>query len=154
MCSSPPTAPPPPPRGFHTPMDPPHAPTSCSGRYTCTHGSYTPPRPAQKPCPNPCTPNTCLAVLIRPYPGGEYNLHEHAPINTWGGGAVRLSPGAAGASFAEKMRGLICKSGQVWRRGTGGAGTAPGIWCVSKRRPPASFRSIVQPARQWQQVRQ
>ena len=69
-------------------MDPPHAPTSCSGRYTCTHGSYTPPRPAQKPCPNPCTPNTCLAVLIRPYPGGEYNLHEHAPINTWGGGQL------------------------------------------------------------------
>ena len=66
-------------------MDPPHAPTSCSGRYTCTHGSYTPPRPAQKPCPNPCTPNTCLIVLIQVYSGGEYNLYEHAAINSGGG---------------------------------------------------------------------
>ena len=69
-------------------MDPPHAPTSCSGRYTCTHGSYSPPSPAQKPCPNPCTPNTCLAVLIQVPSGGEYNLYEHAPINTWGWGQL------------------------------------------------------------------
>ena len=66
-------------------MDPPHAPTSCSGRYTCTHGSYSLASPAQKPCPNPCTPNTCLAVLIQVYSGGEYNLYEHAAINSGGG---------------------------------------------------------------------
>ena len=58
------------------------------------------------------------------------------------------------APIDEKMRGLTCKPGQVWRQGTGGVGTAPGFWCVSVKRTPASFRSIVQPACQWQQVRQ
>ena len=66
-------------------MDPLEAPTSCSSRYTCTHGSYTCPSPAQKPCPNLCPPPCDPCVLMQVYSGGEYNLYEHAPINSGGG---------------------------------------------------------------------
>ena len=66
-------------------MDPPQAPTSCSGRYTCTNGRYTRPSPAQKPCPNlhppPCDP----CGLMQVYSVGEYNLYEHATRERAGG---------------------------------------------------------------------
>ena len=65
-------------------MDPPHAPTSCSGRYTCTHGSYSLPSLAPKPCPNLCPPPCDPCVLMQVYSGGEYNLYEHA-TREWGG---------------------------------------------------------------------
>ena len=81
-------------------MDPPKAPTSCSGRYTCTHGSYSPPSPAQKPCPNPCTPQTCLTVLIQVYSGGEYNLYEHA---------ARKNGGGAQFTYRQVLLGLFSK---------------------------------------------
>ena len=125
MCSSPPTGPPPPPRGFHTPMGPPQAPTSCSGRYTCqcTHGSYSLPSPAQRPCPNPCTPQTYLTVLIQMYSGGEYNLYEHAARKNGGGAQFTYRPVRCCWGFFRRKKArpdLQVRSGLA-RRGAGGS---------------------------------
>ena len=63
-----------------------------------THGSCSLPRSAQKPCPNPCTPQTCLTVLTQGHSGGECNLHEHAAKKSTSQGLGNLG-GVALAPF-------------------------------------------------------
>ena len=68
--------------------------------------------------------------------------------------AAAMDPHGFGAPIGANKRGLTCKPGQVWQSATGGDAKAPEKWFRNVRRCSAGFRPIVQPACQWQQVRQ
>ena len=99
--------------------------------------------PAPRACPHRSIPATNATYMSTQHVGR-------------GVGAPGLIADGFGAPIGANKRGLTCKPGQVWQRATGGAAKAPekSLWFRNVRGCPAGFRPIVQPACQWQQVRQ
>ena len=139
--------------GSTPPWSPPRHPPAAAAVTPAQTAVALAPAPPRSPAPTYTRHPAAPACSCRCIPSGNTTCMSTQHVSGRAG-APGLTSDGFGAPIDEKMRGLTCKPGQVWRQGTGGVGTAPGFWCVSVKRTPASFRSIVQPARQWQQVRQ